>query len=94
MKIDPTPTGARLWIAARPGAPRSELREVVGDQLKIALAAPPEKGKANKELIRLLAQTLGLRKADVALTSGATSRNKIVEIQGLTPDQIRARLPL
>lgn len=81
-----------LKVAARPGASRSQVTGVAADALKVAIAAPPEKGKANKELTTYLAKALGLRKAQVTLGAGATSRDKTVRIEGLSEAELRARL--
>ena len=50
--------------------------------LKARVAAPPEDGKANTALISLLARALDVRKSDVRIASGATSRVKVVEVDG------------
>jgi hypothetical protein len=54
----------------------------VGRALKARVAAPPEDGKANTALIGLLARTLDVRKSDVRIASGASSRVKTIEIAG------------
>ena len=56
-----------------------------GDRLKVRLAAAPEKGAANRELIAFLARALNLPKAAFRLL-GAASRSKVVEIHDLSPD--------
>ena len=50
--------------------------------LKARVAAPPENGKANRALIGLLARTLEVRKSDVRIASGASSRLKAIEVEG------------
>lgn len=84
--------GVLLKVAARPGASRSAVQGVVGDALKVAVQAPPEKGKANDELVRFLAKALGLRRPQVTLVKGETSRDKVVRVDGVSPDDLRARL--
>ncbi len=56
--------------------------------LKFDVAAPPEKGKANEELMRFLAKKLGISKNDVAIVAGTTSREKKIEIKGLGMEYI------
>ncbi len=64
-----------------PGAAKTELKEEMADEtLKIALAAAPEKGAANKELINYLAEELGVRKYQVKIISGLTDRLKLIKI--------------
>jgi len=67
-----------LAIRVRPGARVTAVVGVKGDRLVIDVAAQPEKGKANKELIRFLAKSLGLRKNQVVIVSGETGRKKNV----------------
>ena len=68
-------------IKVIPQQPLTELRGVIEDDtLKIALKAAPEKGKANKELIIFLAKELGVGKEDISISSGLTSRLKVVDI--------------
>ena len=53
---------------------------------------PPVDGGANEALVQLLAKTLGIRKGSVTLVSGATARNKIIEVEVLTAGELRTRL--
>ena len=82
----------RLKVKAVPGASRSEIVGRLGEALKVRVAAPPEGGKANREILGLLAERLGLSAAGVVLVSGATSAGKVVELRGLTAEQAWARL--
>ena len=61
------------------------------NRLAVRLQAPPVEGAANKALAKFLAETLGIRAADVRIVSGEKSRDKVVEISGATEDKI-ARL--
>jgi uncharacterized protein len=83
---------AYLRVVARPGASKSLIHGVHGDALKVAIHAAPEKGKANKELIAFLAKTLGLKRAQVTLSAGQTSRTKTLRFEGLTANDLEARL--
>ena len=60
--------------------------------LRARVRAAPVEGAANAALIQLLSKRLGLSKSKISLVAGATSRNKIVEILGLSPDEIKNRL--
>ncbi|MFW6058899.1 MAG: DUF167 domain-containing protein [Phycisphaeraceae bacterium] len=81
-----------LRVKVVPGASRSRLAGMLGDRLKVQIAAPPEGGKANKALCTLLAKTLGINKTDVHVTTGASQPHKTVTITNLTPQQLTARL--
>ncbi|HEU4801389.1 MAG TPA: DUF167 domain-containing protein [Gemmatimonadales bacterium] len=74
--IDVGDGGVFLRVHVQPRASRSEVAGLHGDALKVRLRAPPVDGAANEELIRFLADALGLRRDAVTLVSGATSRAK------------------
>ena len=60
--------------------------------LRVRVTAPPVDGKANHALIRLLANQLDVPARDIAIVSGASSRSKVVNVDGLSEDDLRARL--
>ncbi len=84
--------GVQLLVRAQPGAKRTEIVGVLDGQIRVRLAAPAVDGKANIELIRFLARTLRIRRADVSIRRGATSRIKVVEIVGVGVESCRAAL--
>ncbi len=61
--------------------------------LRIRVAAPAVEGAANTALVRLLADELGLAIRDVRIVAGAKSRQKLVMVDGLSPDAVVARWP-
>ena len=74
-----------------PGASRTEIAGARGDRLKIRVAAPPEKGKANRALVRFLSDWLGVR--EIEIVAGASSAEKTVRIRGadaLAEETLRA----
>lgn len=73
----------RLKIRAVPNAPKSHCAGAYGDGVKIKIAAPAMDGKANAELIKYLAKTLGISKSGVRILSGESYRDKIVEVSGI-----------
>jgi hypothetical protein len=82
----------RLKVKAVPGASRSEVVGRLGEALKVRVASPPEGGKANREILGLLAARLGVSASGVTLVSGAASPAKVVELRGFTAEQAWARL--
>lgn len=75
-----------LKIKARPGSSKTELRGMLeGEEeiLKINVAAAPEKGKANVELVKFLAKELGVGKDNVKIISGAGDKIKLIKITRL-----------
>ncbi len=94
--VHPTCQGYHLLLHVVPGASRTEVVGLHGHRLKVKVAAPPEKGAANRELVRFLAKRLGLAQQAIQLTLGASSREKVVAILDLSPElgaRIQALLP-
>ncbi len=77
-----------VWV--QPRASRERVVGVMGDALKVALTAAPEKGRANKALTRLIAKQLALPARAVTITAGAASRKKTLQLQGVSEKQIHA----
>ena len=84
--------GVELTLQLQPRASRTEVVGAHGDAIKLRVAAPPVDGAANAELIRFLAKTLGVAKAQVTIVSGATGRRKKVRVSGVAIDIVRAAL--
>lgn len=82
----------RLSIKVVPGASREDVAGWLGDALKIRVAAPPERGKANAAVVRVLAEALGVPPESVRIVGGATAARKTVEIAGLSESELRQRL--
>ncbi len=84
--------GAVLPVRAQPGARKAG---VVGEQagaLKVAVTAPPEDGRANKALVEVLREALGLKRSQVELIAGATSREKRFLVRGLNAAELGTKL--
>ena len=79
-----------MHVHVQPRASRSEVVGTHGAALKVRLLAPPVDGTANEALVALLAEELGVPRRDVRIVHGATSRTKVVEIEGTTADAVRA----
>ena len=79
--------GVTIHVHAQPGAKRTEIAGLYGDSLKLRLASPPVDGKANECLIEYLAQRLGVKKGQVSIIRGVSSRRKtvFVAVAGLRP---------
>lgn len=83
-----TGDGVELLVLVQPRASRSKVVGEHDGRLKIALAAPPVDGEANAALIEFIADALDVRKADVRLADGETSRRKRLLVQGVTLEQV------
>jgi len=75
-----------------PGAARTQLVGRLGDAWKLRVHAAPERGLANDAVVALLAETLGLPRADVRVVAGHTTRDKLVEVAGISRDEVEHRL--
>ena len=84
--------GVILPVKAQPGARRDALTGEHDRALKVAVAQAPEKGKANKALVQVLARDLGLRKSQIELASGATSTHKRFLIRDVTVEVLDQRI--
>ena len=83
---------ARLKLHVTPGAREDVLAGWQGDSLRVKIRARPEKGRANEAVLRFLAGRLSLTRSRLALVRGATSRDKLIEVEGLSEAELRARL--
>jgi len=68
-------------VRVQPGARRDEILEIHNGVLKIRISAPPVNGKANKHLCAYLAKICKVRKSNVTIETGATSKTKTIRIQ-------------
>jgi uncharacterized protein len=85
-------TSTRLRLRVQPGARTSGVVGRHGDGWKVRVTAAPEHGRATEAVLALLADTLGLVREDVSLLSGNASRDKIVEVAGIPPEETDRRL--
>ena len=86
------PRAIRLNVRVSPGAGRAAVVGRHGDAWKLRVAAAPERGRANASVVSLLATSLEIGRPDVRIVSGAVSRDKVVEIVGLTLEEAEQRL--
>ncbi len=83
---------ARLAVRASPGSKRDAIAAVVEGVVRVRVAAPAERGRANEALVGLLAGCLGVSLRAVTIVRGAASRQKVVEVEGLSTEQALALL--
>lgn len=82
----------RFAVIVKPRSSRSALLDVHDGALRVALRAAPVEGAANAELVALLAKTLGVARSSVAIFRGASGRRKLVDVVGIDPALLCARL--
>lgn len=84
--------GVILPVHAQPGAKQNAITGVHAGRLKVSVTQAPEQGKANQALIRVLADLLGLKRAQLQLLSGATSSQKRFHVRGVSVAELQARI--
>jgi uncharacterized protein (TIGR00251 family) len=80
LELTPTANGTRIRLRVKPGARKTAIVGVHGGALKVAVEAAPEKGRANRAVVRLLAETLDLPTSAVTIAVGETSQDKVAEL--------------
>ena len=83
MPFQKSKKGVTLKIKVEPRSSRKGISGVVGDAIKIKVNAPPVGGAANEELIEVLSEEFGIKKTSIKILRGMSSRNKVVEIEGV-----------
>jgi hypothetical protein len=80
-----------VQLRVTPNGRRSEVLDATGDRLRVRIAAPAVDGKANDELVRLVAEVFGVRRSAVTIVAGQRARMKTVVIKGVDrpPETLR-----
>lgn len=90
LDLTATPEGIILQLKVVPGASRDRIAGELGGALKVTVSAAPEKGKANKAIVKLLARELGVKANQIDVVRGMTSPNKSVLIRNGDERAIRS----
>ena len=83
MPFQKSKKGVTLKIKVEPRSSRKGISGLMGDAIKIRVNAPPAGGAANEELIEVLSEEFGIKKTSIKILRGISSRNKVVEIEGV-----------
>jgi uncharacterized protein (TIGR00251 family) len=86
--------GATLAVRAQPGARKNAVLGEQAGALKVAVTAPPEDGRANAALVDVLKDWLGIKRSQLELLGGQTSRNKVFLVRSLTASELAERIAL
>ncbi len=92
LKITEAEGGVTFAVRVVPRASKNEIAGIHGDALKIRLTAPPVEGRANEALIAFLSQRLGVRRSQVEIVAGATSRRKMIRVVGMLAQEVEEQL--
>ncbi|HEY7099918.1 MAG TPA: DUF167 domain-containing protein [Terriglobales bacterium] len=92
IPIHENAAGVAFSIKVHPRARKNAITGQLGDVLKVALTAPPVEGKANQACIEFLANLLNVPRSSITIAAGQHSRNKVIQIRGLTSRELARRL--
>lgn len=84
--------GCFLLLRVKPGAKSNRLSGFHNGALRVEVTSAPEKGKANKAVIKVLAKELKLAPKNISVISGQTSQNKKIQFDHLLPDDLRQKI--
>jgi len=79
-----TRDGIRIEVKVEPRSSKKGLAGVLGNKLKVKLTSPPVDGAANEQLIEVLAEAFGIKKSAITIIRGQSSKNKVVELSGIS----------
>ena len=94
MRVQEVDGGVVFTVKVIPGSSRMMVCGLLGGMVKIKVSAPPEKGKANCQLIEFLAKQLGVKKNSVGIISGRTNPVKNVKVLGVSAEELLKQLDL
>lgn len=86
--------GVSVAVKVHPRARRNAIAGELGNAIKVSLTAPPVDGRANDACIEFLAELLEVPRSSITIASGASSRNKVLHVAGVTAQYVRDRLRL
>ena len=89
VPIHETACGVTFAIQVRPRARKNAVTGAVGEALKVSITAPPIEGRANHACIVFFAKLLRLPQSSVTIASGLNSRNKVVQVAGISAEELR-----
>lgn len=82
--IKAIPNGVTIAVKVQPRAKKNAITGTVGDALKLALTASPVEGRANEAVVEFFAKLFRVPRSSVTIAAGATSRNKVVRVAGVS----------
>jgi uncharacterized protein (TIGR00251 family) len=92
LQIRETGRGLEIRLHVQPRARRCEIAGVFNGALKVKITAPPVDDAANRAIIGFLSGLLSLPKSGLRILAGSRSRDKVLEIRGISPDEFRLRI--
>lgn len=90
--VEATDEGVIIRVRAQPGARRNGVTGVREGELCVAVTAPPDRGRANDAIVKVLAEVIGVPRSRVKILSGETNRHKRVMVDGVAVEGVVAAL--
>jgi hypothetical protein len=92
IPINDSNQGVTFAIRVHPRAKKNAITGELGDALKLSFTMPPVEGRANQACIDFFAKLLKVPRSSVTIATGHSSRNKVIRVVGLSPEEVRHRL--
>ena len=92
VKLEQDPRGVIVPVRAQAGAKRNAITGIHDGMLRVAVTVAPEKGKANRAIIAVLSEAIGVPKSSIQLLSGETSTRKRFLVTGQDLNELQAQL--
>ncbi len=92
IKIRKMEDGIIIPARIQPNSSKEKVLGEYAEKLKIAVTSPPEKGKANKAIVKVLAKWLNIKTSDVQIVSGEKSKDKEIFVRNITKTDVQTLL--
>ncbi len=92
IKIRETEDGIIIPAKIQPNSSKEKVMGEYADKLKIAVTSPPEKGKANRAIVKVLAKWLNIKTSDIQIVSGEKSKDKEIFVRNITKKEVQTLL--
>jgi uncharacterized protein (TIGR00251 family) len=92
LEVKPCKAGIQFSAAIQPRASRNQILGIHNHCLKIKLTSPPVDGAANQACIKFLAKAFGISPSRITIVKGETSRNKIIQFEGMDSETFKNAL--
>ncbi len=86
--IQESKSSVLIKIKAKPNAKAQSVQIIHNQYVKVQVKSPPDKNKANEEIVKIISKLLNISRSSVSIKRGLTSRDKLLEIKGISMDEI------
>ncbi|QDV20246.1 hypothetical protein Pan153_49200 [Gimesia panareensis] len=92
LNLESDGTAVLLPVRAQPKSSRNQIEGIHAGRLKVCVTQAPEKGKANKALLKVLQNGLQLKRSQIELYKGETAGLKVFRVTGMSPEELQKRI--